>query len=128
MGKTDAPDVNDVQREVRAISDRLGGLVGQLDERQRDLFDVKRHPAGMIAVAVAVAGVVAGIVTWLVVRRRRRHSLPERVTVLREALRRISAHPERIAKSEGVTRKSLMAAGTAAASVVGRRLAQRLMG
>ena len=72
--------------------------------------------------------VVAGAIVLAVARRRRRRSIGARVTRLREALRRISAHPEYLAgRQPSVSRKVAAAGGSAIASVLGRRLAKRLV-
>ena len=71
---------------------------------------------------------VAGGIALAVARRRRRHSIRTRVVRLRTALRRIAAHPERLGEAQPkVGRKILSAGGTAIASVIGKRLAKRLV-
>jgi hypothetical protein len=61
-------------------------------------------------------------------RLRRRRSIRLRVGQLRGALRRIAKHPERLAEGgPSVSRRVAAAGGSAIASVLGKRLAQRLV-
>jgi hypothetical protein len=111
------PEPGKAQRRVEEVRRELDHSVGELRSRGQRA----RKPLVMGAAALAVAG-VAGVILWRVLHRRR--TAIERVG---EALRRIVAHPDRVAEeTPSVGKKVLAAAASAAASVLARRLAQRL--
>ena len=129
--KAPRPDVDHVEHEVASIQRNLGGLVHELDQRGHDLFDVRRqvrrHPVALALTAFACAALVAGGTALIVRHLRRQRSFSARLARFRLAVHRATAHPERVAGSESVRGKIVAAGGTAAASVVARRLAERLM-
>lgn len=115
---TPANDVEELERTADALRGNLSALVGELG---------KRGKRALVPVAVGVGLLGAAGLTALVLSRRRRAR--PRMTLLRnltEAARRVVAHPERVARPQprGVS-KIAIAAGTAAASMVARRLVQR---
>ena len=120
------PDPEDeaqrLEEKVEALRDNLGGLVSELDRRRHRLTAAgKRALPYAAGVAGAAALAVTGALIW---RRRNRPSGPRR---LLEALRRISAHPDRVGTNQpSVGKKILAAAGAAAASMLVRRLMDRL--
>lgn len=125
-------NVEKVEHEVETIQRNLGGLVGELDHRRKELFDLKlqlrRHAVPLIVVGSALLALLAAGVTTLIVRRRRRRTLRARAGRFREAIRRMTAHPEQVAEtSPRVGKKIASAGGSAAASVIGKKLAQRLL-
>ena len=125
-------DVESLEREVDRIRNNIGELVRELNQRRHDAFDLKlqfRHHAGrLVLVGAAFAALIAGTIVLATARLRRRRSIRTRVTRLRDALRRIAAHPERVAERQpNVPRKLIAAGGTAIASVLGKRLAKRLV-
>ncbi len=125
-------DVESLEREVDRIRDNIGALVRELNHRRHDAFDLKlqfrQHAGRLVLVGVAFAALIAGSIALGLARVRRRRSIRVRVGRLRDALRRISAHPERVAERQpNVPRKVLAAGGTAIASVLGKKLAKRLV-
>ena len=103
----------------------------ELDHRRHAAFDLKlqfrQHAGRLVLVSVAFVAVVAGGVAYVVVHLRRQRSIRMRVRRLRDALRRIGAHPERVAeRTPSVSRKMLAAGGAAIASALGKRIAKRL--
>jgi hypothetical protein len=112
-----ANDVEELERTADALRGNLGELVGELGKRGKQAL----LPVGIGAAVLGAAGVMAA----LLLRRRRARRTPY-VHNLTEALRRAVTHPDRVAKPDphGVSRIAI-AAGTAAASMVARRLVQR---
>ena len=125
-------EVDGLEREVDRIRTNIAELVRELNHRRQDAFDLKlqfrEHAGRLVLVGVAVAALIAGTIALAAARIRRRRSIKLRVTRLRDALRRIAAHPERVAERQpNVPRKLLAAGGTAIASALGKRLARRLV-
>ena len=125
-------NVEKVEHEVEAIQRNLGGLVGELDHRRKELLDLKlqvrRHAVPLMVAGGALLALIAAGVVAVVVRKRRRRTLRARANRFREALRRMTAHPEQVAESKPhVGKKIASAGGSAAASVIGKKLAQRLL-
>ena len=123
----------ELANEMGAIRGRLDGLVGELDHRRHDAFDVKRqlrqHWGVLLLLGATAVGVVAGAAV-LRARRDRRVAAAAlaKARGLRGALGRIFDHPERVAQpSPSVPRKIAAAGGGTLASVLARRLAQRLV-
>jgi hypothetical protein len=125
-------NVDALEHDVDRIRNNIGELIRELNYRRHEAFDLKlqfqRHAARVIVAGAAMVAVVAGAIALAVARRRRRRSIGARVTRLREALRRISAHPEHLAERQpSVSRKMAAAGGSAIASVLGKRLVKRLV-
>jgi hypothetical protein len=125
-------NVEKVEHEVETIQQNLGGLVGELDHRRKELFDLRlqlrRHAVPLIVAGSALFVLIAAGITTAVIRRRRQRTLRARAGRLREALRRMTAHPDQVAEaSPHVGKKIASAGGSAAASVIGKKLAQRLL-
>jgi hypothetical protein len=125
-------EVDALERDVDRIRNNIGELIRELNYRRHEAFNLKlqfqRHAARVILAGAAMVAVVAGAIALAVARRRRQRSIGARVTRLRKALRRISAHPEQLAERQpSVSRKVAAAGGSAIASVLGRRLAKRLV-
>ena len=125
-------EVDSLEREVDRIRNNIGELVRELNHRRHEAFDLKlqfrEHAGRLVLVGVAVATLIAGTIALAAARIRRRRSIRTRVSRLRDALRRIAAHPERVAERQpNVPRKLLAAGGTAIAAAVGKRLAKRFV-
>ena len=123
-------EVDSLEREVDRIRNNIGALVRELNHRRHEAFDLKlqlREHAGRVVLAgVAVASLIAGSD-----RARRSRACAAggassaRMRRLREALRRIAAHPERLAERRpNVSRKVAAAGGSAIASVPGEAVGQ----
>ena len=110
-------------REISGIRDELGALVGELDRRRRELFDlrghVRRHPLTASLAGVAVAAILAGSVAVLVYDTRRKQRASYRAKQLRIAVGRMIEHPERVARGEAPPGEKILAAvGTAIATLL----------
>ena len=122
----------ELQQEIEDIRENIGGLVTELDHRRHEMFDVglqvRRHGVTLAIAGVALIGLAAGGVLLARHRARARRRLPARAARVRQALARLVDHPERQAPPPpSIGLKILAAAGAAAASVLARRLAQRLI-
>lgn len=112
-----------IEREISGIRDEIGTLVGELDRRRRDLFDlrsqVRRHPVAASMAGLAVAAVLGGSVALLVHNTRRKHRASYRAKQLRIAFGRMMDHPERVARGEPPPGEKILAAvGTALATLL----------
>jgi hypothetical protein len=131
--------VETLEHDVDQIRNNIGELVRELNHRRHEAMDLRlqmhRNPRRLLMIGVMIVGIVAGGIALALNRRRRRHSLRGRAHRLRgaaghlrEAVRRIVAHPERVAeRGPSVARKVAAAGGGAIASVLGKRLAGRLV-
>ena len=120
-----------LEEELEGIRGKLDGMVGELDRRRHDLFDVKaqlrRHAVPLAAVAVALLGIAGGGIALGIARRRRQARLGAQLMRLPEAVRRMISRPNQVANTPGVGQKIAGAGGATAASVVVKALAQRLL-
>jgi hypothetical protein len=125
-GKKEA-DVGRIAGEIDSIRTELGGLVGELDRRRREAFDlrlqVKRHPVAVALAATAAALVVGGIVAFSVRQRRERRRPSVRAGETRRALARLLDHPDRVAAEPSMGNK----VATAVLTLVATSLAKRLV-
>jgi hypothetical protein len=124
--------VGTLEQEVDRIRGNIGALVRELNHRRHDALDLKlqfrQHTARMVLVGVTFVAFVAGGIAYAMARLRRRRTIRAKVNRLRTALRRISAHPERVAeRTPNVSRKMLAAGGGAIAAAVGKRIAKRFV-
>jgi hypothetical protein len=121
-----------LQHDIEDIRDNLGGLVTELDHRRHDAFNVRlqlsRHALPLALGGLALVGMVAGGVLLARRRARARDRLPARAARIGQALRRLVNHPERQAPPPpSIGLKILAAVGTTAATILTKRLAQRLL-
>src|SRR5262249_35274466 len=103
----------------------------ELKERRRRAMDVRyqahRHPVGALAACASIIGALGGAIALAIARRRRRRSPRARLHALRLAVRRMLEHPDHVARvSPSTGRKIPAAGGSAAASVLGKRMARKL--
>jgi hypothetical protein len=122
----------ELERDIEVVRNDLGMVAGELDRRRHELFDVRRqltrHPLAIALIAGAALGIAAAGIALARSRRRRYHDVGERFGRVREAIQRMSRHPERAARpTPSAGRRIATAGGTAAASVLARQLTQRLL-
>ena len=125
-------EVDALERDVDRIRSNIGELIRELNHRRHEAFDLRlqfqRHATRVILAGAAMVAVFAGAIALAVARRRRRRSIGARVIRLRAVLRRISVYLEDLAgRQPSVTRKVTATGDSAVASVLGKRLAQRLV-
>jgi hypothetical protein len=123
-----------LEREVETLRGELGDLVGELDRRRREAFDVRlqlRRNASVIAVVAGAIVLLVGASLALRARRRAQRERPmARMRNLGHALAVISRDPEKLTRALEQTRDpsaslvSMLAkvAGTAGQRVVRRSL------
>jgi hypothetical protein len=127
-----APDdqAEALAEDIEQIRGRLGGMVSELDHRRHDLFDLRkqlrRHAVPLVLTGLALLGLAAGGTALAARRRRQRETLGARSRRLRQALARMIDKPERVASAPSPERKIATAAAAALASVVVKRLAERV--
>jgi hypothetical protein len=124
--------VEALEDDVDRIRHNIGEMIRELDHRRRRAFDLKlqfqQHALRMVLVGAAVIALCAGAIALAVSRRRSRRRLGARAGRMSRALRRILAHPEKLGEERpSIPRKAVAAGGSAMASVLGKRLAQRLV-
>ena len=125
-------EVERLEHDVDLIRANLGDLLGELNSRRREAFDLRmqlRHHAGrLVLVGAVVIAVVAGGIALAVSRRRYHRSFRARADRLGKAFRRALAHPEHVAERRpSVPRKVAAAGGSALASAIGKRIAKRFV-
>jgi hypothetical protein len=126
---TDSPSSDDkakrLEQDIQEIRGKLGGMVGELDHRRHDLFDVKkqlgRHAVPLTLAGVALLGLAAGGVALTVRRHRQREALSARLVRFRRALARMIDKPERVANAPSAQWKMATAVAAAIVSVVAKR-------
>lgn len=119
-----------IEKELSTLRDEIGDLVGELDRRRRELFDLRlqlrRHPVALPLAGVAVALVLGGAVAMLVRNERRSRRPSQKVRQLRRAVGRMISHPERVGRGEPPPGEKILAAiGTAAATLLVKRALER---
>ena len=119
----------ELETEITEIRSRLDRSLAELDRRRHELTDVRlqiaRHP--MMAVAAgATLLAIAGGVAYAVWASRQRNKPISKARRLKHALSRMIEEPHKVAKSEPtVPEKILAAAGTAAATILVKKLMER---
>jgi len=125
------PDPEELQQEVIAARAGLDRLVGELNRRRHAMLDVRgqfrRHPLPLILGGLAVAAAIGGTITLFVAHRRRRNAWPRRVQRLRRSVAAALRHPDRNHDEPSARHKIGVAGGTAAASVLAKAAASRLL-
>jgi hypothetical protein len=119
----------EIESEITEVRSRLDRSLAELDRRRHELTDVrlqvKRHPMVAIGAGVAVVAILGGVAYAIWAARQRQKPIPK-ARRLREALSRMIDEPKKVAKSEPtVPEKILAAAGTAAATMLTKKLLER---
>jgi hypothetical protein len=125
-------DAREIEQEITTLRDELGDLVGELDRRRREAFDLRlqarRHPLAASAAGLALAALLGGSIALLVRGARRRRRLSYQMRQLGLAFGRIARDPGSVARSEPpAAERILVAAGTAAATMLVRRTLERAL-
>ena len=118
------PDVRRLREDVEALRRGLDASLSELDVRRREILDPRRHKGALAAAGIAAAVAVAAAVALTIRRRRRRHRATEKLRRLRQAVDRITRHPERVAtEPPPLGPRLLQTAAVAAATTLARRIA-----
>jgi hypothetical protein len=119
-------DVGRVEGEIDSLRADLTGLVGELDRRRHEAFDVRlqlrRHPVAAAVAVAAAALVVGGALAVLVHTRRERRRPSVRARETRRALARLLDHPDRVAAEPSIGARIVTATLGIAASTLMKRL------
>jgi hypothetical protein len=122
-------DVGRIAGEIDSLRTELGGLVGELDRRRREAFDLglqaRRHPIALAVAATAAAVVVGGLVAFAVRQRRERRRPSVRAGEARRALQRLLHHPERIGAHASMGHQVATAVLTLVATALAKRIIDR---
>jgi hypothetical protein len=121
-------DERAIESEIVRLRGDLDGIVGELDRRRHEAFDVRlqlRRHSGLVAAVggVTIVLVVAGVAAWSA-SRRRQDRLLVRLQHLARAIAIMSRHPERLERAlEGQPQPGTAITGALAsiASAAGRR-------
>jgi hypothetical protein len=119
----------ELETEITEIRSRLDRSLAELDRRRHELTDVrlqvKRHPMVTVAAGVTVLALFGGV-AYAVWASRQRNKPMSKARRLKHALARMIDEPHKVAKSEPtVPEKVLAAAGTAAATILVKKLMER---
>jgi len=119
-----------IERELGSLRNEIAELVGELDRRRREAFDLRlqlrRHPVAVAIGGVALAALLGGAVVLLVENGRRKQRRSYKAKQLRVAMGRVMKHPERVARGEAPPGEKILAAvGTALATLLVKRAFER---
>jgi hypothetical protein len=120
-----------IEGEIAEIRGHLDQSLAELDRRRHEATDVKlqirRHPAA-VAVAGGIVLLLLGGVGYAIWAARQRERPVNKAKRLRLALSRMIDEPQKVAKAEPtVPEKILAAAGTAAATILTKKIIERAM-
>ncbi len=119
----------ELETEITEIRSRLDRSLAELDRRRHELTDVRlqvrRHPMVAVAAGVTVLALVGGV-AYAVWASRQRNKPVSKARRLKHALSRMIDQPQKVAKPEPtVPEKILAAAGTAAATMLVKKMMER---
>jgi hypothetical protein len=119
----------ELETEITDIRTRLDRSLAELDKRRHELTDVKlqvrRHPMVAVAAGVTVLALLGGV-AYAVYAARQRNKPVSKARRLKHAISRMIDEPQKVAKAQPtVPEKILAAAGTAAASILVKKLMER---
>jgi hypothetical protein len=126
---TNGHDSQQIEGEISEIRGRLDESLAELDRRRHEATDIKlqirRHP-GAAAVAGGVVLLLLGGVAYAIWAARQREKPMSKAKRLKLAVSRMIDEPQKVAKAEPtVSEKILAAAGTAAATLLTKKLIER---
>jgi len=119
----------ELETEITEIRTRLDRSLAELDRRRHELTDVRlqirRHPMVTVAAGVTVLALLGGV-AYAVWAARQRNKPVSKARRFKHALSRMIDEPHKVAKSEPtVPEKILAAAGTAAATILVKKMMER---
>ena len=120
---------HELEGEISEIRGRLDHSLAELDRRRHEATDIKlqirRHP-GAVAAAGGVVLLLLGGVAYAIWAAHRREQPMNKAKRLRLAVSRMIDEPQKVAKAEPtVPEKILAAAGTAAATILVKKMMER---
>ena len=119
-----------IDREISTLRQELGDLVGELDRRRREAFDLRlqlrRHPVVASVAGLALAALLGGAVAALLYDARRKRRAGYKARQLKVAVRRMVRHPERVGRGGPPPSEKIVAAVvTTAATLLVKRALER---
>ena len=115
--------------EIVVVREELDTLLGELDRRRHEALDVplqlRRHAFGASLTVLALVATAAGSVWLTLWRRRRRERFGAQASRFRQALSRMTEHPERVAAEPTVAVKIATAAANAAVAILVKKVLER---
>jgi hypothetical protein len=120
-----------LEHEVEEIRENMTEIVGELDRRRHEVFDLgsqlRKNAAPLAAAGLGVVFIAAGATTLSVRRRRRRNRPFAKARRFGEALSRMIEHPELVARPRpSIGRKALEAVVSVVAGSLAKTLTERL--
>jgi hypothetical protein len=123
------PGLDALGSEIAEVRGDLDSLLGELDRRRHEALDVplqlRRHGVGVALTVVALVATAAASVWLAGWRRRRRDRLGAQAGRLRQALARMTEHPERVAAEPSAPVKIATAAANAAVAALVKKVLER---
>lgn len=131
-GHTPAPpDPDALEREVLEAREGLDRLTTELGRRGHSFFDVRgqarRHPLTLVLTGVGLVAAIGGVTALLVRHHRRRNHWLARTRRWAHEMAEAMKKPSELRREPSATRKLGVAGGSAAASVLAKAAAQRLV-
>jgi hypothetical protein len=119
----------ELETEITEVRSRLDRSLAELDRRRHELTDVRlqvrRHPLVAVVAGATVVALLGGV-AYAVWASRQRNKPISKARRLKHALSRMIDEPQKVAKSEPtVPEKILAAAGTAAATMLVKKMMER---
>jgi hypothetical protein len=119
----------ELETEITEIRTRLDRSLAELDRRRHELTDVRlqvrRHPMVAVAAGATLLALLGGV-AYAVWAARQRNKPVSKARRLKHAFSRMMDEPQKVAKSEPtVPEKILAAAGTAAATILVKKMMER---
>lgn len=121
-----------LRADIDATHQRLEGLLGELDRRRREAFDVRlqmrRHPVAFAVAATLALGAIGGGTTIAVMRLQRRRRLHHSPVARLSRLWQISGHRgAKAGERSGMLASVATRAAQVAAAMLVRRLVSRVL-
>jgi hypothetical protein len=119
----------ELETEITEIRSRLDRSLAELDRRRHELTDVRlqvrRHPMVAVVAGVTVVALLGGVADAIYAARQRNRPV-SKARRFKHALSRMIDEPQKVAKSEPtVPEKILAAAGTAAATILVKKMMEK---
>ena len=129
--RADAEAPAELEHEVEEIRENMTEIVGELDRRRHEVFDLgsqlRKNAAPLAVAGLGIVLISAGATTLSVRRRRRRNRPLAKARRFGEALSRMIAHPELVAQPRpSIGKRAFGAVVTAVAGTLAKTFTERL--
>jgi hypothetical protein len=131
-GVTETENPEQLARDVEGIRDDMTDVVREIDRRRHELLDwrqqLRKHAVPVGIGVIAVASTVGAVAAVAVRRRRQRDRLARKMAMVRDALARMIAHPENVARpAPSVGRSAVSTAASVLVGALAKTVVQRAM-